>query len=666
MTNYLLLMSVTEISKVENLLEWLESNSFWNADLVELRPSKIGGTGVFWKLGDNADPEDDNLLLRIPKSNILSPKNSFLYSMLVEYESLTPTVDFTVGMHSIVITFIYEHSMGTKSPWYSYLDSFDLSDEASVPVCLWSDSDKEAMFNSEVDLLNMLDPAELIAFYLECVSFAHANSKYVDVPLVLHIEQKLDDEGVRALYFDKLLLFGRYVQAVISRAFTVDKFFGLSLVPGADLFNHRSPVVEGDDIVAAENVHFVCDDDEGLCEECGEFGCGHGDSDSESELEESFDDESELMEEMDTTMDNTEMDDSIDELMESDVELSSDSESEASLDEAEEEESEDEVEEVKESISMEDIEEIENASEAETDLDDEEVSTLSISEDEDEEEQEPSKINYDNYELVMELSDSSKCCDIVMADLPQKEDQYELFNTYGNELSNSYLLQRYGFVSAQNPNITCLLSVQMFAYLKQEKMDAKKEKQLDYKLEWYEDIGFDLVNEFSRSLADDHEDDEHGHEHGHEHDHSHGHDHGDDESCGDEGCGDGCGDGCCDNSEEEEEIEVPESWQLSPRIQYDGTPTPQTIALVRLLLMPFKVFFHKMASARSERKMAKSVERLLEGELTEEEKALLKTWVAQRLERYRPVEATGERADIIRTIVSEEKAALNKALVELA
>lgn len=666
-------MSVTGESKVEKLLDWLERNAFWNSDLVEVRNSKIGGTGVFWKLGDQADPEGDNLLLRIPKSSILSPKNSFLYSMLVEFEPVLPSIDFTVGMHSIVITFVYELSMGERSPWFSYLDSFDLSNaETGTPVCLWSESEKAALYNSELDLLNILDPMELIHFYLECVNFAKANAEFVAIPPVLQVKDDIDAVNVQTVYKDQLLLFSRYVQAVISRAFAVDKFYGLSLVPGADLFNHLSPVIEGEQLVARENVHFVCDDDEGLCEECGEYGCEHQ-QDSEEEWEdEDGEDEVEADEDVEEVEEGeVGKDIDLEDLMESDVELSDDSESEASLDEEDDDSmEEDEISQIEENkpITMEDIEQVENEeneenepteeidSEAETDHDDEEASTVSLSEDEYE-------VREVDQDLAAELGDSSKCCDIVMTALPEKKHEYELFNTYGNDLANAYLLQRYGFISPQNPNITCLLSVQMFAYLKKEKANARKKTQLDLKLEWYEEVGFELVNEIVQAHQQEGDcgddcDEDHDHE-GHDHD---GHDHDGGDCCDDSGCNDGdCDDG------EEGGADVPESWQLSPRIQVDGTPTEQTIVLVRLLLMPFKVFYYKLGRAPSERKLIKRIDRLLlEPELTVEEMELLKTWVSQRLERYRDVKVESSRGRIIGEMVQEEKDVLQRALEVLS
>lgn len=651
-------MSATSSSKLAGLLEWLENNSFWNSELLEVRKSPIGGVGVFWKLGPEPDEENDNLLLRIPKLAILSPKNSFLYPLLVDYEPDEPTVDLTIGMHAIVITFIYEYSMGEKSPWFQYLDSFEVdSGDFGVPFCLWSKEDRACLFNTEVDLLNMLDLAELIVFMMECVRFAHLNSKFIAIPSVLRIDPNTDWEEIRENHNDKLVQFGRYVQAVISRAFSVDKYLGLSLVPGADLFNHLSPIIADDVVVERENVHFECDDGEDLCEECGEIGCAHleeGEEEGEVEEEDDDDDEEEVKVygyEGEVEEEGGDAGDDITFLMESDIELDASSESLASEDESDSEtESIDEEgsvdEQEKTTITTEDIQELE-MSDAETEQDDDEVSTLSLSEEEGGD-IEGEVVDGTNDDLAQELSDSSKCCDIVLTNIPSKEYNYELFNTYGNDLANAYLLQRYGFVSPSNPNASVLLSVQMFSYLKNEKMNKKKKVQLDTKLDWYEEVGFEVVNELVLSSLSDGSGEE------------------------ERECGGGeteCKDGCCEDehggsgTEINAPIEIPESWQLSPRISYDGTPTEQTIALVRLLLLPFKVFFYKLALASSDRKLIKRVSHyLLEGDITDDERKVLGTWAKGRLARYKEFKAKGERAELARELIGQEKEVLRRAL----
>ena len=89
-------------------------------------------------------------------------------------------------------------------------------------------------------------------------------------------------------------------------------------------------------------------------------------------------------------------------------------------------------------------------------------------------------VNGADHDLANELSDSSKCCDVVLIREPQEQHEFEIFNSYGNELSNAQLLQKYGFIDMDdNPNDTCLLSIQFFKQLKtlKEKLgNPKKQK----------------------------------------------------------------------------------------------------------------------------------------------------------------------------------------------
>lgn len=597
-------------SKFAKFVEWLDRNTFWNSELLDIAPSALGGLGVFWKLRDQDD--EDPLLLRIPKQTVLSPKNSYIFSLLVEYESSNPEIDLTHGMHAVVIAFIYEMALGEMSPWHPYIETFDWQSQ-DLPICLWSDSEKNLLANTECDLVNMLDPSELIEFYDECVLFAKANSKHVSVPEIL-----LDAAGTEG----KLQSFARCVQAVISRAFTVDKFFGLSLVPGADLFNHLSPIIKDGVPAGRENVHFVCEDDDDLCEDCGEVGCEHGDEDEDALGDEQMGSDEEELEEGEDSDEDSISESVTASLTSSDSEGDIDSHEHAAdhchdkccADQEIESEQEEEEEEEISAITMEYIEKLDKklSEEADTDGEDEEMST----------EEELIQGSPENDDLAELLSDSQKCCDIVKVLMPEMANKFELFNTYGNDLSNAYLLQRYGFICPGNASNRCLLSVLMLAYVKKNSLRA-----LSAKLDWYEEIGFPILN----SIVMD--------------------------------------------ADDQESFAVPESWQLSPVIQYDGLPTVQTVALAKLLLMGTKDFQLKLALVTKEHKVAKSIQKLLVApSASTKEKTLICDWIEARLRRYGKSTDTikigdggidQSRATIIKTILEEEKLLLERGLKAL-
>jgi len=638
-------MSSSTVESLTSLVDWLNNNAFWRDDLV-IKPSTFGGVGVFL---EPQDEEDDPLLLRIPKSNLLASKNSFIYNLLVEYQDGKDEGSLISGMYSLIIAVIYEVSIQHKSPWFDYLKSIDFK-SSSTPICLWDEKDKQNLANTEIDLKNLLKYDEIIEFYIECIQFAHTYSHIVEIPDVLNISaDSLTIETAFTKYHEKVLEFGQIIQSVISRAFKIDNFYDLALVPGADLFNHIDPVMSENKVVGRENIHFVCDAE--VCETCGEDDCAHDEEDEDEEDEEENEDI-----EVDEEDASSETED-IDEDREDSEELKDSVSSSESSDEEEvneEEQIQEEPEEVPiTEITLEYIANMENEldcdSEAETVPEDGEVSTLSLSDDDNEDDQAEKSMSGANLDLAKELSDSSKCCDVVMMSLPTKEFGYEVFNSYGNE-PNAYLLQRYGFITPKNVADSCLLSVQVFKHIKTLKsnISTEKVKQLEDKFDWFEAIGYDLINQLldeemhkdKKSCEKDTED----------------------KNCEDteaKGCekDENCTDGCCDDHEDENE--VPETWQLSPRIDFNGQCSPQTYIILKLIDLPYKIFKHKIVSVKKEKKLVQRVRELFISENNNEYNETIKKWCLQRLERY-PTLVKSPNHKMIADLVSQEKSILKK------
>ncbi|KAL6450895.1 LOW QUALITY PROTEIN: RKM3 Ribosomal lysine N-methyltransferase 3 [Candida maltosa Xu316] len=567
-------MSSTKPQK--SLERWLENNSFWINDLI-IKESKFGGIGVFSKGPMGTDEEDDPLVLRIPKSNLLAPKNSSIYSLLVDYESQNEDIILSEGMFALVITVIYELTYGSSSPWFDYLESIDFIN-SEIPICLWDNEDKNNLKNTEVDLLGLLDPQQLIDFYTEAVRFAHENNDTVDIPDVLNIPTTdISSDIITSKYHAQLVQFGKIIQSVSSRAFSVDNYYQLAMVPAADLFNHLSPKLVDGEVVNRENIHFVCDGT--VCDECGEQECDHQDSDEEDDEEQ----EEELLPEIDM--------DYIKELEE------------------------------------------EELSDADTEVDPEEVSTLSMDDDHEEEEEGASSSGAE-HDLAKELSDSSKCCDVVLVSGPQEEFDYEIFNSYGNELSNAQLLEKYGFIDTDgNPNDTCLLSVQFFKQLKILKSrlgNPKKIKELDEKLNWFEETGFDLINEIIQSREEDC-----------------GHDH-----CEDEGC------------EPESHSELPESWPLSIKIRnIDGECTLHTYAILKLIELKHSYFEQILLKVTNEKRLITNIQKYLLNNKPEDIESFNKTitnWCRNRLNAYPSSITPSKHSLLIEKLIEQEQKILKK------
>ena len=155
-------------------------------------------------------------------------------------------------MHGLIISFIYELDMGQASPWYDYLKSIDPEVTGiDVPMCLWSESERKLLQNTECSLLGMLDLHELIVLFEECIQFSKSNEKYVKIPEILDIDlaNKDKDNKLYNQYKKNLDQFwGLCSNGYIFKAFQVDEYHGPSLVPGADLFNHLSPLLAEDEV----------------------------------------------------------------------------------------------------------------------------------------------------------------------------------------------------------------------------------------------------------------------------------------------------------------------------------------------------------------------------------------------------------------------------------
>ncbi|CAH2355029.1 hypothetical protein CLIB1423_21S00232 [[Candida] railenensis] len=678
-------------TKLSDLEQWLHLNSFWNTDILEIKKSeKFNGLGVFQRKCDVED--DDRLLLRIPKSNILSVKNSCIANLLEDYveeqiqrelvnngeeneddeedtddaKEEEDRVDLSIELHSLLLCFIYEHSMGPKSPWFEYINSIDL-ESGDLPLCLWDEEDKKLLQNTECDLLHMLDISELVELFAECIRFARSNSSYISIPSVLNWEgDDFQHELVKSR--SQLEKFGTFLQAVLSRSFPIDGFHGLSLVPGADMFNHSD----------LADVKFVRDED--VCDQCGERDCEHDQEDVQDEEEdfEEIDEDDEVdgfdeeeIEEILNNDDDIESEEGENNIESESIEVDNlakkneDVEEEAMASDEELESSEDEFESETELVSSEDetateTEEVDEDEEGEDVVEEITAEYIKIMEteleEEENEDEESNSEGTDDNESLLELSEdedeagsesadadelgkqlaTDQCCDIFLLNSKNGE---ELYNFYG-EFSNPILLQRYGFIEEENISDSCMLTVQMFAYLK--KITGRKGTQLNIKLQWYDEMGFELVNDL---LTIGLQSSGHDHDHDHEHEHNHDHDH-EGEDCEESQC-------CDSDDEDTEQEEEPISWELSPKVTLDGSPTPQTYALLRLILMPFNLFQAKFLHCQSESKLCRRILKLLlpnsmpilHPRVKREHEEVFKVfnlWCKNRLNRYSDGLSTGD------------------------
>lgn len=355
------------------------------------------------------------------------------------------------GMLALALAYMYERSVGKASPWYEFLETIEEVSEATIPR-FWTLQEQEWLVGTEVEYMGGLDANEVSSVYEEEVKpFIEANNLFENAP------KYKTYEGYRDA-----------VVAVSGRAFEVDVYRGLSLVPGACLFNHTND----------EDVHFESQD--AVCPVCGDANfCEHA-------LERMHDDELEEHEH-EHSHENGQCGGHEHSHSHSHATSSSSKPEETELTEegvSDESESEGEFE---EEDGFEDIED----DDEEGDMEDDEMMSGDESQgemdgDEEEHEEEP-----------------ADTCDIItVKNIPSGK---EVFNTYG-ELSNGVLLSRYGFALWDNEHETVSLGKELLAFV--------KENNLKKRTAWWADNFYRLIfgidpEDWSEDMMDsDDEDDE--------------------------------------------------------------------------------------------------------------------------------------------------------------
>ncbi|KAJ1990266.1 hypothetical protein H4R33_001770 [Dimargaris cristalligena] len=259
----------------ETLLAWFEANGIWwdtkAIDIVQVseedgsvqsanqllhndpssasnQPSPIPDQLVSPGMGIVArkDLELDDVVVRIPKSAVLSAKSGGIANILEDEE--------LGGGIALTLSTIFEMARGIDSPWYGYLQS--LPTVTYIPI-LWSDEEKEWLAGTDLAKDMASDQTELDKDYRELV--APVLGKYPDI-----------FAPAAAYTFERFL---QVTSVVTSRAFQVDNYHGDALVPFADIFNHRT---------GGEHVHIEAQGE--VCDACGEHnGCEHTMDQSEGE-----------------------------------------------------------------------------------------------------------------------------------------------------------------------------------------------------------------------------------------------------------------------------------------------------------------------------------------------------------------------------------------------
>lgn len=209
---------------------------------IQLRESKLGGTGVF----ANKHLNEGDVIMRIPKESVLSPKTCAAANIISEFQNKLEPQDL------LVACYLFEKSQGSESPWHQFIDIAENATQPDV-FLLWTPEEQKMLKNTNLDVWQVPQLEKFQETYNETLPLFE---KLTIVP------------SFKIPTFDEYL---RTSLIISSRAFDVDNYHKIALVPGACFFNHSD----------REHVHFEATGD--VCEICGEIECDCIYSDSEDE-----------------------------------------------------------------------------------------------------------------------------------------------------------------------------------------------------------------------------------------------------------------------------------------------------------------------------------------------------------------------------------------------
>ncbi|DBA97673.1 TPA: hypothetical protein ACH3X3_012565 [Trebouxia sp. C0006] len=258
-------------SKLDGLEAWMHNNGIvWSPSTVTL----CGGTNgeVDFAVIAARDVAEHDTLCEIPKEAVLSVRNSAIAD-LIEEEQLG-------GGLGLILCIMYEVKIGARSKWHAYLQSLPLREY--LPL-FWQEGELALLQGTELagkaDADRTLTQEDWETNILPLIHDARC-------PMLNQAGMNLDLFRVAASW-------------VASRAFGVDNYHGMAMVPFADLFNHKAAVVQ---LGGGYFVEDVCFEDQDSSsqeeeEEDEEEGVEAEDEEEDEEVEDEVDQSGQSQEE---------------------------------------------------------------------------------------------------------------------------------------------------------------------------------------------------------------------------------------------------------------------------------------------------------------------------------------------------------------------------------
>ncbi|KAK7438183.1 hypothetical protein VKT23_018115 [Stygiomarasmius scandens] len=237
-------------AQIQTLVTWCSKNGIWIHEKLQLLPQN-GGIAVF--SSEEVIPPSATLV-KIPKSSVLSTKSTAVSHMMsASPYGLEAQLELAVALY-------LELAKKESSRWYGYLQS--LPNRVDLPV-FWDVPSKDDIYEDGGTAINWLEGTEVNR------RLRYPSEKEENIPSV--IKSFYDNTAVPVFLKcfgtslePQLHEFHHAYSLVSSRAFLVDAYHGLSMVPIADAFNHTT------------DNHVHLESEFQVCPECGSLReCPH-------------------------------------------------------------------------------------------------------------------------------------------------------------------------------------------------------------------------------------------------------------------------------------------------------------------------------------------------------------------------------------------------------
>ncbi|KAJ7668445.1 hypothetical protein DFH06DRAFT_1321698 [Mycena polygramma] len=244
---------MTDATTVASLLSWCAERGFW----VDPRIQVISGVFGAAVTSRETTIPTDTVLVRIPRSSVLSVKSSSV-------SDLIPPHPYGRGAQlSLALALSVELLIGSRSPWAPYLNSLP-QEIPGIPLFWHGGANQPGppQSGSPLEWLHGTEASKML------FGLGDSGSSLVsEIDEYFHrvahpVYSKYSPETILSL-----CEFYHAYSLVSSRAFLVDSYHGLSMVPIADAFNH------------AQDNHVHLESDFDVCPECGSLHrCVHDDT----------------------------------------------------------------------------------------------------------------------------------------------------------------------------------------------------------------------------------------------------------------------------------------------------------------------------------------------------------------------------------------------------